>query len=136
MSADEVEPKEGARSGGGGQAGAKKRKGKSGQAGKKTNKVVEEEKVGVGGEVMAEEARKLALVAEGAAQQVEKKAQEERCKAEASLEEPMRSRVAELEMQARAGGREFFKDLVMAGVSGDKISTSWIAQYATKHGYN
>ena len=82
------------------------------------------------------ETQALAAVGDVAAQQVEQRAAEAKAKAEASLEEPLRGRVAEVELQARMGGRDFFKDLIMDGMLGDKISTSWLAKYTSKHGYN
>ena len=64
----------------------------------------------------------------------EQRAREARQMAEATVEEPMRTRISDVEIQARAAGRELFKDLVLEGVAGDKISSLWIAKYVSKHG--
>ena len=84
---------------------------------------------------MEKEAQRLKEVGNAAAMQIVQRSQEAKTRAEATLEEPFRARVLEVELQARLGGRDFFKDLVMDGMQGDKITTSWLAQYTAKHGY-
>ena len=85
---------------------------------------------------MAADAMQLGAVADAAENNVVQRAQEARKKAEETTEEPMRTRIAEVELQARAAGRDLFKDLVMDGVAGDKISTAWIAKYVARHGFS
>ena len=84
---------------------------------------------------MEQEAQRLKEVGNVAALQIEQRAQEAKARAEATLEEPFRARVKEVELQARLGGREFFKDLVMDCMHGERITTSWLAQCTAKHGF-
>ena len=85
---------------------------------------------------MGDETRRLSIALEGVAQHVDARAQEIRKKAEETLEEPMRTRIGELEMQARISCRDLFRDMAMENVKGDKITSAWVAAYAKKHGFN
>jgi hypothetical protein len=49
--------------------------------------------------------------------------------------EPLRTRITGLDLQARAGGRDLFKDMVSEGVDVEKVSTAWIAKYVARHGF-
>ena len=91
---------------------------------------------GGGEHALAEEARKAGDAFEAAATQLHARAMEARSKAEATMAEPLRTRITELELQARAGGRDLFKDLVSEGVEVDRVSASWIAAYAARYGFN
>ena len=114
--------------------GVQKKTGKLGGAAGKAKQTLAEARASEGEAIMAEEARQLGQMADAAANQVEQRAREARQMAEATVEEPMRARIRDVEIQARAAGRELFKDLVLEGVAGDKISSLWIAKYVSKHG--
>ena len=85
---------------------------------------------------LGEEARQLATAVEGVSQSVEARAQATRKLAEEALEEPMRSRIRELDMQARISCRDLFRDLAMEKIEGDKITSAWVAAYSKKHGFS
>ena len=85
---------------------------------------------------MAADAMQLGAVAGAAENNVVQRAQEARKKAGETTEESMRTRIAEVEFQARAAWRDLFKDLVIDIVVGDNISTAWIAKYVARHGFS
>ena len=58
-----------------------------------------------------------------------------RDRAEALQVEPMRPRIAELDMQAKMGGRNLFRDMVTEGVDAEEIASAWIAKYTNRHGF-
>ena len=89
-----------------------------------------------GESAMGDETRRLSIALEGVAQHVDARAQEIRKKAEETLEEPMRTRIAELEMQARISCRDLFRDMAMENMKGDKITSAWVAAYSKKHGFS
>ena len=91
---------------------------------------------GAGDEALADDARRLGEAVEVVANQLNARAVEARSKAEATMVEPLRTRFMELEMQARVGGRDLFKDMVSDGVDVEKVSTAWIAKCVARHGFN
>ena len=114
---------------------AKKKHGKGAQGAERSNEEAKPRQEGGGEETLADDARKAGKTVEAADNLLHARASEARSKAEASMVEPMRSRLTDLDMQARAVGRDLFKDMVSEGMDGEKVSTAWIANYVARHGF-
>ena len=114
---------------------AKKRHCKGAQGAERSNEEAKPRQEGGGEETLADDARKAGKTVEAADNLLQARASEARSKAEASMVEPLRSRLTDLDMQARAVGRDLFKDMVSEGMDGEKVSTAWIANYVARHGF-
>ena len=140
---DRASPQEGGGRGAGseeghGQENAPKSKKKAKKRTQKPEEPKEEAPPGGRGgadEGLAEEARKVGEAVDAAANQLQVRANEARRKAEEALAEPLRARMLDLDLQARAGGRDLFKDMVSEGVDSEKVTAIWVAKYVARHGF-
>ena len=114
---------------------SKKKQNKDAQGAERCNEEPQPRQGGGGEDVLAEDARKAGKAVDAADNQLHALASEARSRAEATMVEPLRTRVTELDLQARAGGRDLFKDIVSEGVDVEKVSTAWIAKYVARHGF-